>query len=272
MSKSIQSRQIHVRPEPQTNCCDCPVRASALFSAIPDCDLDFTQTHRETQLVAPAKSNLFFEGDQPQRVYTIFSGWMILYQTLISGRRQILRFGLPGDFIGFQRNGNGDVVYSAEALTEATLCAFPVPRLMELMGKQREVVQQLFHLEMRDMNICQHHLLGAGRKTAEEKVAFLLLELFYRSRMQIPEVAGDAMTVDFPLTQDDIADAVGLSKIHVNRVLRNLVKQNLISCERRRLTVIDEVKLTEIAEFDPGILTTQPLFNNMARSVFGSAP
>ena len=107
------------------------------------------------------------------------------------------------------------------------------------------------------MELCQHHLMGTGRQNARERIAFLLLELYYRSQMQT-DVDGEA--VPFPICQEEIADAVGLTTVHVNRTLKEMRGEGLIECAARRLVINDEEKLAEIANFDKSVIGKQLMF------------
>ncbi len=87
-----------------------------------------------------------------------------------------------------------------------------------MMEKQPQLAIGLSEMGMHDMVLCQHHLTGTARKSAHERIVFLLLELFYRVRLQMQNGFDEATSsVIFPLTQKDIGDAVGLTSIHVNR-------------------------------------------------------
>lgn len=242
---------------PFTDCRVCPVRSSSLFACVPEKQLPQLESYRESQLEVKAGQTLIYEGERPGYTYTLFSGWMALFQTLHSGKRQILRFSLPGDFIGLQVNGGGIASYAVQALSDVVVCAFKYPQLNAMLDAHGVVGKRLLAMQVRNMNLCQHHLMGAGRKTAEERVAFMLLELYHRARLQIPaQVSTHDGSIPFPLTQEDLADAVGLSKVHVNRVLRDLAKRGYIRCHQRRLAIIKEKQLAEIAEFHTSMVTT----------------
>ncbi len=260
MSRNQLFRPVRIRRQPHTRCTDCQVRPSSLFACAAVADLPRLERYRETQLEVAAGQTLIYEGERPQFAYTLFSGWVALFQTLQSGKRQILRFGLPGDFIGLQVSGAGVVAYAVEALTDAVFCAFRYPMVGKMLDSEAVIGKRLLAMQIRDSNLCQHHLMGAGRKSAEEKIAFLLLELYHRARLQVPNAeCRDGNSIAFPLTQEDIADAVGLSKIHVNRVLRDLVKRGYILCDHRCLTILREAELAEIAEFEISMITTPAL-------------
>lgn len=252
----MNNKSIRIREYPHTGCNQCAIRNITLFDGISEDQLDNAQKYRYQQFVIPAKNRLYLEGTRPDYVYTLFSGWMILYQTTSSGKRKILRFVFPGDFIGFQSDGNGAISHSASALTESVLCGFSRSILKKMFDEQPKLALRLAAMEARDMNLCQHHQMFAGRKDAYESIAFLLLELFHRTRLQTPKhYDGTEYSVFFPITQEDIADSIGLTNIHVNRVIRKFVKDGLIKCRKKKLRLIDEDKLSEMSGFDKSLVS-----------------
>lgn len=245
-----------MRSQPHTNCNMCPVRELALFQGVPLNRLEWTQEYRDEQLIVPPKATLYEAGSKPKYVYTLFNGWMAMYQTTKSGKRQILRFALPGDFLGFQANSKGIISHSVSAVSESIVCAFPRDSLMELFEKQPALALRLASMESRDMNLCQHHQTFRSSKDSYESVAFLMLELYHRTRLQMRHNY-DPLTnsIVFPVTQEEIGDATGLTSIHVNRVIREFRKLGLIKCDRKKLQILDEEKLAEIGEFDKEVIT-----------------
>lgn len=243
-----------------TKCSECPVRELTLFKNVPEERLDDIQRHRKEQIIVPAKSVIFREDDVHGYVYTLFSGWGIMYKTVNNnGKRQILRFILPGDLIGYQANAGGIMSHSVAAITETVFCVFSHEDIKQMLRQDSALAVRLVEMESRDMSLCQSHLMAAGRKTARESIAFLLMELYYRVRLQLPGSFFPATnTIDFPITQEDIGDAVGLTKIHVNRVIKQLIKDELICFHKRQLKILNEKKLCEIAEFRPEVIIGLP--------------
>ena len=251
---------VRIKDAPHTHCAECPVRDRALFENVPLEHLDWTQQFRSNQFIVRPKHDLLREGEPAEYVYTLFSGWMIFYKSLPSGKRQILRFALSGDLIGFQPVLQAPMNYSVRTLTEVELCAFPRAKLGTMLEERPELATRLALMNARDAALCQHHLLGTGRKSAKERVAFLLLEILYRVRSmgQIMSVHEDG-SIDFPVAQEEIGDAVGLTTVHVNRTLKELRDEGLVTNNHRRLTVHDEGTLKEIAQFDPHTVLGHPL-------------
>jgi len=234
----------------------------ALFQGIPLSSLEWTQQYRDQQFIVPPKATLYKEGSRPEYVYTLFNGWMAMYRTSKSGKRHIHKFALPGDFVGFQADSNGIVSHSTSAITESIVCAFPRDSLMNLLASQPTLPLRLASMESRDMNLCQYHQLFGRSKGAHESIAFLLLELFYRTRQQMRHHYNPVTnSIVFPLTQEHIADAVGLTNIHVNRVLRQFHKLGWIECSKKKLTILSEENLTELGEFDRSIISKGDYFS-----------
>jgi len=162
----------------------------------------------------------------------------------------IFQFALPGDFIGFQHNLGEVIDYSAQALTDITVCAFPVVELDRVMKELPELSLRMTDMHAQSMKLCRQHMMGIGRKSAKQRLAFLFLELFYRVK-----AVGDMMpgteenSIAFPLSQEDLADAMGLTSVHISRTLRELTDEGLVNVKHRRLTIHNEPALAELAQF-----------------------
>jgi CRP-like cAMP-binding protein len=221
------------------------------------------QEFRDSQYLLPARKILFQEGETAHTLYTLFDGWLILFKILDNGKRQILRFLLPGDFFGFQVDGIGPAagyMHGSQALMESTLCAFPVARFRSMMQKQPQLTTRLAEMEMHDMNLCQNHLIDTANNSAQQHIAFLLLELFHRVRRQIQNgYDGKTNSIVFPLTPEDIGDAIGLTSDHVNRILGEMEREGLIRCQKKRLAIFNEEAFMEIGQFDPGMILPKHL-------------
>ena len=244
---------------PHTDCLQCPVRERSLFKDLNKKTLTVPQEARHNQVLIPARSRIFQEGEAHDSVYTLFNGWGILYKTVSNnGKRQILRFLLPGDLIAYQTDANGLMAYSAGTITESILCAFDRKKLTSSIQSSPEIALRLLNMEARNISLCQSHLMAAGRKTAKESIAFILLELYHRAQLQDKNSYTDKThSIDFPITQEDLGDAVGLTNVHVNRVMKELISEKLITCHKKKLTIIEEEKLCKIAEFSPEMINIQ---------------
>lgn len=196
-----------------------------------------------------AGEDLFWLGEPCETIFGLLKGWVILYRTFEDGRRQILHFALPPALLGFQAMPGLFMPYSAQALTEAECWTMSPGTFVELCRTYPDVGMRFTSLSLRDNSVAFDHLTNIGRRSAQKRVARLLLELFVRSRMHWPGHRGDKLTL--PLTQEDIGDATGLTTVHVNRVLTELRRQDVLSFHYRRLQLLDPDRLVDIAGIDP---------------------
>ena len=243
-----------------TQCVSCAVRERALFQGIPPEQLKWTQTYRENQYRIEARSQLFEEGEDHPFAYTLYSGWMMLTKSSTGGRRQVLRFALPGDFIGFQANLSGNMSYGAYALTDCRLCAFPRARLSSMMKETPELAARMAMLNARDMSFMEQVLLATGQKNARERLTSLLLQLYVRVQSLgnlVPET--DENSIRFPISQEKMGEALGMTAEHVNRSLRELREEGVLEVKSRRLKILNLNRALEIAEIDMQTIEQQAL-------------
>jgi CRP-like cAMP-binding protein len=199
-----------------------------------------------------AGCDLFRLGDRGEAVYSLIEGWVALYNLLEDGRRQILQFALPGTVLAFTPVRGAVMNYSAQALTDAVVCIIPHKNLRHLSTDCPEIGMRLAGLISLDRDLAYDHLSSVGRRSARERVAYLLLELFIRSRMRWPGHHSEEMHL--PLTQEHIGDATGLTGVHVNRVLRDLRKEGVAEFHYRRLRILNPDKLVDVAGIEPHVV------------------
>ena len=233
------------------SCKTCAVRKMALFRSVPKELIDWVEKYRSHQYYLRSKDFLYHEGDEVSEVFTLFSGWVKLFKNLPDGKTYVMRFSLAGDFLGFQSNLHGPLNHSVQALTDVHVCSFPKAKFMELLKARPEIASELTSITVRDLGLCHEHQLNTARKSAEERVANLLLELYHRvNDLQ----HSTEKTIDIPITQVDIADAVGITQVHVNRVLKKLKESGLVSCKHHKLSMLDESRLSALGRFNPEVL------------------
>lgn len=230
-----------------TACLTCPVRKLNIFRQLPEEQVRTIEQYRAGQCTFPAKTIVYQQGEEPLNMYTLFSGWVMLYKTLDNGNRQVLRYAMPGDFLSFQADLHSPINHSAQTLTPCTLCVFPRQNLLHMFDSEPKLAAQLAWITARDMNLSHEYLVNIGRKNARERMAYLFLDLYHRVQLQNPEVDN---TIPFPMTQEDIADTVGLTLVHVNRTLRSLRKEELIRLAHHKLTILNYLALVELAGFN----------------------
>lgn len=226
-------------------CKDCAIRKSALFGELETHHLDKARVLRSAQQTYTAGEYLYHEGDEPEKAFTIYNGWVSLFKNLENGDRQILRFALPGDLLCYKIGRNRILDHSAIAISDVTLCAFPIVGFRQVIAELPELAFAISSMTEAVTERCHAALTTIASHPAETKVAFLLLSLYIREQSLQVEDLG---FVKFPITQEDIADALGLTAIHVNRVFQSLRKQGLIECKNKCLWIQDEPGLAAVAK------------------------
>ncbi len=232
----------------------CRECGPGLFAGMKDCTL--INDLERTAIQIESNSRIFLEGEEHNYAYTINTGWAILYREHPeSNKRQILRFLLPGDLFGFELINQRYMAQSAKSLTTTTIYRFNRMQLKSVISQHPKLFSRLIEIESHDICLCHYHMTLLGRKTAKERIAFILLELFFRVKQQHIESYNPVdRSIFFPLTQNHLADSVGLTSIHVHRVLKMLNREKLIEISRKRLRIFQPQKLSEIAEFSPDMV------------------
>ena len=185
-------------------------------------------------------------------VFVLIGGAAIRYRVLRDGRRQVLNIALPGDFIGFPASFFEAALYSITALSDALVSWVPFPILFGLFQKQPRLAATLFCLFSCEAAMYAEHLIDVGRRSALERVAHFLLELL--TRLQAIGLA-DERSYRMPLTQELIGDALGLSVPHVNRTLRQLREDGLVSIDGQMVVIRDIEALAALADFEKAYLS-----------------
>ncbi|RTL51753.1 MAG: Crp/Fnr family transcriptional regulator [Bradyrhizobiaceae bacterium] len=229
---------------------DCVACRASIEDLCKDCALAIRQVlvgYKLGDRTIKAGDDLFRPAEPCAALYFIFEGWMFLYSLIEDGRRQILHFALPGSLLGLYPGRTA--IYGVEALTNAVVCAIPHEHLGPLIEKHPGIGLRLAWTVWRERNLAYDRLSSIGRRSARERVARLLLELFVRYRMMWPAYRSEEMHL--PLTQEHIGDATGMSGIHVNRVLRGLRNEGIVEFHYRRLRILNPDRLVDIAGVDP---------------------
>ena len=194
-------------------------------------------------------------GSSPRRSTILIEGVACLYERLENGGRQIFSFQYPGDFCDLNRHllptTNNEVAIAA--ITRCTVGTISHSDLEQLVERYPSLGLALWRAAMLEASILRKRLLSIGRQSALERVAHLLCEQLARR-----EAAGiDNNSI--PLSQLDLADAVGLSIVHVNRTFKELQRQNLLSKDGRTMKVVDRRGLARLAAFDGNYLNMPQL-------------
>ena len=227
-------------------CKDCRLRALEAFQPVTPQELDFIQDFRSGVALAPAGTSIISEQNPNGKLFTLYAGWAFRYKTLSDGRRQILNFLLPGDLIGLQQEFADGASHGVEALTDAALCVFPRDGLWDLFRQFPSLGYDVTWLSAREEAMVDENLLTTGRRNAAERVAMLLIHLYRRVERLGLATEG---VIDFPITQQHIADALGLSLVHTNKTLRRLTQLGLHELRDGRLRLLNPRALHRLADY-----------------------
>jgi len=239
-------------------CRQCPLRPLPLFIEHSPAELDLVQSLKRREQRVAAGETLIHEGQTDAPLYTLLAGWAFRYKTLRDGRRQILTFLLPGDFIGVQQRMGDAAAHGVDALTEAQFCVFQRDALWELHRQQPSMGFNITWLTAHEESLVDDTLLSVGRRSAEERIATLLILLFKRAAAL--QADAGASGVPFPLTQQHVADGLGLSLVHTNKTLRKLEQRGLHRIADGRLYLRDVKALVRLADlFGDGRPPQRPL-------------
>jgi CRP/FNR family transcriptional regulator, anaerobic regulatory protein len=240
MSVAVVSRSVP--------CEACPFRSfHNVFRDFTREELDFVSHFKAGELRVERGRTFLAQGTASEHLFTVLGGWAFRYKMLPDGRRQILNYALPGDFVGLQASVLNHMEHSVEALTDMVLCIFPRGKLWELHRGHPTLAFDLTWLAAREEQILDENLLSVGRRTALERIAYLLLHLFTRAT-QLGFVKGK--TFQFPLTQQHVADTLGMSLVHANKTLQRLRRSNAIRWSRDAVEIVDADALARVAQYD----------------------
>jgi CRP-like cAMP-binding protein len=196
-----------------------------------------------------AGQELSRDGEQPSHCTLVLSGFLCRSRTLLEGKRQILSLHLPGDVPDLDGlHLKSDL--SLAALTRSEVVLIPHPALHELCAKFPALAGALWRESLADAAILRERVV-MGRRSARARVAHFLCELM--ARLQAAGLS-DGRTGPMPLSQIELADATGLTNVHVNRTLQDLRGEKLIMLSGAKLTVLDWPGLAKVGEFDPTYL------------------
>lgn len=216
-------------------------------------DTDVSLLHEACRNVrdVPAGYHLILEGDNPDPVFVMLDGWACGYKILPDGGRQILAFMLPGDFCDIHIAVLRAIDHNIVTITPSRVALIPRVQMEALVEAGPTITRAFWWSQLVDQSVLRAWIVSMGRRTAKERIAHLMCELYIRMR-NIGLATDDRC--EMPLTQIVIADAVGLTPVHVNRVLKSLRLEGVMQLSSGSLKIIDPVRLAEIAGFDGNYL------------------
>lgn len=202
-------------------------------------------------------ADLVHEGQRGHAAFILARGWVCSYKVLPDGGRQVIDFQIPGDFLGLRSLLLRTSDHNFEPVTDIEVSEVAAADLLAAFRRTPRLAAAVLWAASRDEAMVVEHLVGLGRRSAHVRTAHFLLELGARLKL-----VGMAAPTGYrcPLTQYVLADALGLSAIHLNRVLRQLREQGLLTFQKGVVTYGDLAALVTFAGFEPAYLDEQPAF------------
>ena len=194
---------------------------------------------------------LMREGEAGHEAFVLQAGWACSYKDLPSGGRQIISFPIAGDFVGLRSILLRTADHSFEALTDSMVSSVDSAGMLQTLSEFPRLGAAILWAASRDEAMVVEHLVSIGRRNAIERTAHFFMEL--GERMLLVGLSAET-EFECPLTQYVLADALGLSAIHVNRVLRQLRELNLLTVQYGTVTIHDLEGLRKLSGFQGGYL------------------
>ena len=222
-------------------------RKLGAFVALSNHELVLLDQLHSRRKVFPPGRDIIYEGQVDRCAYILASGWVCSYKLLPSGTRQIVDFQIPGDFLGLRSVLFRTADHNIEPITQVQASEVQASDLINAFETAPRLAAAVLWAASRDEAMVVEHLVDLGRRDAKQRMAHFLLEL--GTRLKLVGMA-TGMSFACPLTQYMLADALGLSSVHVNRVLRELREDGLVTFQQGKVTYDDYDGLVSYSEFD----------------------
>jgi CRP-like cAMP-binding protein len=226
------------------------------FMELRAADLRLLELIVEGERLVKKRKDLIVAGDQYRRLCFVKDGYAIRYKLLRSGKRQILNVILPGDVIGFPVSFFDRSFYSVVAVSDLTYNVCQLDAYVQLCHEQPQFGLALSWLAAHEAAIYAEHIVDLGRRTPLERVAHFLLEIHARL---LAVGRAERSSFDLPFSQEVMADVLGLSVPHLNRVLQQLRADRLITSRSRQVELTDMASLQSLAQYQPLDLARIPV-------------
>ena len=195
--------------------------------------------------IEPA-SYMVREGEPPEHCMFLLSGFAYRHKVTGEGDRQILSVHMPGEFLDLQNSFLSIADHNVQALTRCETATIPVTALRALGKSRPRVIHAMLVDTLIDAAIFREWIVNVGRRDSLTRISHLLCE--FALRLQVAGLAAD-YAYELPMTQEQLADCTGLTPVHVNRVLKELGRLELITRDRRAVTIVDWDRLRHVGDF-----------------------
>jgi CRP/FNR family transcriptional regulator len=218
-------------------CAKCSVRLISVCAALSPAELQEMEAMSHGDRFA-ARASLVAEGSRAESVFTITEGTVRLYKLLSDGRRQIIGFALPGDFLGLSLSDSYS--FSADAITDTAACRFPRKSFIAYTDRRPNLMRSLHEFASHELSLAQDQMVLLGRQSSEERVAAFLIMM----RKKMLRLGHTSPSLPLPMGRQDIADYLGLTIETVSRTFTKLASAKAI------VVIPDGVRLLRIPELD----------------------
>jgi len=198
-----------------------------------------------------AGANIVVEGETPRSAFVLTRGMACRFRLMPDGRRQILTILIPGDFFDLHGFLLKAMDHSVAAIGPTRIAAIGREAVIDIIANHPRIGAALWWSAMQEEAMLRERIVALGRRTARGRVAYILCELVWRQRAI--GMAEDH-AIRLPFTQTDLADTLGLTSVHTNRVLQGFRRDELITLERQRLILRDIERLQAISGLTPDYL------------------
>ena len=197
------------------------------------------------------RQDLIREGDRPGPVFVILDGWACRYKILPNGSRQVLAYLMPGDCCDLHIGLLAEMDHGIQTVTEALVCTVDRDEMSALMERHPAIARSMYIAQLVDEGTMRAWITSMGRRSSLERVAHLMCELYIRAH-NIGLTTNHSFSL--PLSQLLLADSLGMTPVHLNRVLRELRLDGSMTLGRGSLLIVDPLRLVKIAGFDENYL------------------
>jgi CRP-like cAMP-binding protein len=200
-------------------------------------------------------ADIIVQGRKHDSIFVLAEGFALRYRIMPDGRRQVLNVSIPGDTIGYPACFFDTALYSVSALSKAIVYSISFADIAAIFHDQPRLALALFWSMAREHAVLVEHLADVGWRNAYERLAHFLLEM--ATRLAVIGMS-DGTTFELPLTQAKLADVLGLSIPHVNRMLRRLREDGLVELAGPKVRIVDRAALAALADFNESYLSRSP--------------
>lgn len=198
-----------------------------------------------------SRKDLIREGDRPGPVFVVLDGWVCRYKILPNGSRQILAFLMPGDSCDLHIGLLAEMDHGIQTITAAKVATIERTAMDELMEKHRGIARAMYIGQLIDEGTMRAWITSMGRRSSTERVSHLMCELYLRARNI---GLNEERSLVMPLSQLLLADALGMTPVHLNRVVKKLREAGVMTLSRNSLRIEDPAALIQTAGFDENYL------------------